>query len=71
MSVTVRIDYTNWRGERAERFIHPQRVFFGVTKFHTTPQWFLVALDVEKGADRSFAMKDIHSWTPVTSEKEE
>jgi hypothetical protein len=27
------------------------------------PQWLLEAVDTEKGAARTFALKDIHSWT--------
>jgi hypothetical protein len=27
-------------------------------------QWFLEALDVAKGEDRSFALADIHEWAP-------
>ncbi len=62
---TVEIDYTNYRGERSLRKIVPDSVHWGSNEWHTEDQWLLYALDVEKQAMRHFAMKDIHSWTPV------
>jgi predicted DNA-binding transcriptional regulator YafY len=59
---TVRILYTNYRGETALRIIVPQKILFGETEWHPEPQWLLEAYDVEKGASRSFAMKDIRAW---------
>lgn len=64
MSEGVIIDYTNWRGERALRLIVPIRVYWGSNDWHKDPQWLLDADDVEKAATRTFAMKDIHSWSP-------
>lgn len=58
----VRIDYTNYRGERSVRTILPLRIEFGSNEFHTERQWFLVALDLDKAAERTFAMKDIHAF---------
>jgi predicted DNA-binding transcriptional regulator YafY len=55
------IDYTNWRGERRERHILPRTLWFGTTEHHPEPQWFILALDVEKNATRDFALRDIHS----------
>jgi hypothetical protein len=61
----VEIDYTNYRGERAKRRVIPIRVYFSATEWHPEEQWLLAAWDIEKQADRSFALKDIHSWAPV------
>lgn len=58
----VRILYTNYRGETGLRRIVPERIHFGSTEWHSEPQWLLDALDVEKNAKRSFAMKDIRAW---------
>jgi predicted DNA-binding transcriptional regulator YafY len=58
----VLIDYTNYRGERSVRKIVPGQLYFGHNEFHKEDQWLLDALDVEKDALRTFAMKDIHSW---------
>ncbi len=55
----VDIGYTNWRGEYAVRRIIPVRVWFGSTDWHPAPQWMLTAIDVEKGAERDFAVADI------------
>jgi hypothetical protein len=58
----VFIDYTNYRGERDWRLIDcaNSRTRFGTSKFHTEPQWLMTALDVSKGEEREFAVKDIH-----------
>ena len=58
----VKIDYTNWRGERRERIIIPHQIMFGISNYHPEPQWMLDAKDVEKGEVRRFAMRDIHKW---------
>jgi len=60
-SVVV-IDYTNYRGERAERRILPDRLWFGAAEWHPDPQWILDAWDVEKQTLRSFALAGVHSW---------
>jgi hypothetical protein len=60
----VMIDYVNWRGIRSFRTIIPGTIRFGSTAEHPEPQWLMEAVDTEKGAARTFAIKDIHSWTP-------
>lgn len=63
----VWIDYTNHKGERRERLILPQKLYWGSSQWHPEPQWLLAALDVEKKARRDFAMQEIHQWTPATA----
>lgn len=63
----VVIDYTNWKGERGKRTITPHIMFWGSTNYHPDNQWLLNAFDEEKQAERTFAMKDIHSWATCTS----
>jgi predicted DNA-binding transcriptional regulator YafY len=59
----VTILYTNYRGETAHRKIIPTgKIWFGSTEWHPEKQWLLDAHDVEKGALRNFAMKDIKEW---------
>lgn len=58
----IRIVYTNYRGETASRHVIPQRVWFGATDWHPKEQWLLDALDLDKGAERSFALRDIKSY---------
>lgn len=64
-STAVEIIYTNYRGETGARRIEPEHVWFGSTEWHSREQWFLDALDVEKGQVRSFAMADIQNWAQV------
>lgn len=63
LKLIVTIDYTNYRGERATRRICPESISFQSNHWHPESQWLLTAFDVEKGANRTFAMKDIHSWS--------
>ena len=58
----IRILYTNYRGETSLRTIVPDKIWFGTTEWHPGSQWLLDALDLEKGQNRSFAMKDIRAW---------
>lgn len=59
----VKIIYTNYRGEKSERTIKPISIWFGSTEWHTDEQWLLHAYDLEKNAERDFAMKDIERWS--------
>lgn len=61
----IRIDYTNYKGVRGERVIEPLGIRWGSTEYHREPQWLLDATDVEKGALRTFAVKDIHGATKI------
>jgi len=56
----VRIVYTNYKGETSERTIIPRRMWLGETQWHPGTQWLLDAFDLDKQADRSFAVRDIH-----------
>lgn len=67
------IDYTNWRGERAVRKIHPISVEHCATQHHPDTQWLLNAVDLDRHERqppqdgksfeskhlRAFALKDI------------
>lgn len=61
----VEILYTNYRGETARRRIVPGELRYGSTEFHPEPQWLLDALDVEKGVQRTFAMRDVKEWNSL------
>lgn len=63
----VIIDYTNWKGERSLRTITPRMMYWGSTNYHQETQWLLNAFDVEKQVERTFAMRDIHSWSTCDS----
>lgn len=58
----IGIVYRNYRGETARRQVVPERVWFGATEWHPEEQWLLDAIDIEKGAKRSFALRDIQSY---------
>ena len=58
----VKILYKNYKGETSERNIEPIRIYFGHNDWHKEDQWVLMAKDLDKGALRDFAMKDILSW---------
>jgi predicted DNA-binding transcriptional regulator YafY len=60
----VKIVYTNYKGETADRTIIPLELWFGSTEYHKEEQWLLKAFDLEKKAERNFAVKDIKSWMP-------
>jgi predicted DNA-binding transcriptional regulator YafY len=53
--VTVKVWYTNWKGERALRTITPLRVFYGSNQWHPEPQWLLEARDEDKQDLRTFS----------------
>jgi len=58
----VIISYTNYKGISSVRNIIPKEIYFGSNQWHKEPQWLLKAFDLDKNADRNFAMADIHSW---------
>ncbi len=59
---TVTIVYTNYKGRTGVRKIVPGNIFFGHNKWHEENQWLMLAYDIEKEADRTFALKDIKAW---------
>lgn len=62
----VTIDYTNHAGVRSLRRIMPDTygLQFGSSEWHPEPQYLLTAHDFDRDDSRTFAVKDIHSWTP-------
>ena len=61
-SKVVRVVYTNWKGETSIRHIIPIEILFGSNEWHAEEQWLLVAFDLDKEMERTFALKDIHTW---------
>lgn len=57
-SKVVVFHYTNYKGENALRRAIPRRVAFESTAWHPEPQWILYAYDIDKRAERGFALKD-------------
>jgi hypothetical protein len=58
----VSILYKNWKGEVAWRRIVPLSISFESSQWHPVPQWVMRALDIDKEAERSFAIVDIQNW---------
>ena len=59
----IYVTYKNWRGETSVRRILPQRIIFESNQWHREEQWLLEAFDLDKKEIRSFAMKDIKTWS--------
>lgn len=64
----ITIRYTNYKGETALRHILPLQIRFVATEWHPEEQWVLEAFDLDKQAERSFAIKDILEWHPYGTE---
>jgi predicted DNA-binding transcriptional regulator YafY len=58
----VRIYYTNWKGATGWRTVRPLRLWYGSTEHHKQEQWILTAFDLDKQAERDFAMRSISTW---------
>jgi len=54
--------YVNWRGEKSSRRVIPHSIYFGSTEWHKEDQWLLKGWDVDKEAEREYAMSDISNW---------
>ena len=59
---TVKILYRNYKGEVAYRTIIPKSIDFTSTDWHPEEQWILTAFDVDKNAEKGFAVVDIKEW---------
>lgn len=54
--------YINYRGEKKERKVIPIKIWYGHTEYHPKDQWLLKAFDIDKKAERDFAVKDIKKF---------
>lgn len=55
----LEFEYINWEGKKAVRKVEPIKIWYGSTKWHPKKQWFLKAKDLEKDAERDFALRDV------------
>lgn len=53
-AVTIR--YRNYKGEVRDRRVGPLFWWYGVNEWHKEPGWLLHAVDLDKGAERDFAL---------------
>jgi len=58
----AKIVYTNYRGETAIRTVVPVKIWFGSCEWYPDEQWLLNAYDLDRRADRTFALKNIKAW---------
>jgi hypothetical protein len=59
----ISVIYTNYRGETSKRRIIPMgKPFIGSTDYHPKPQYLLEVWDLDKQANRTYALADIKSW---------
>ena len=55
----VKFTYTNWKGETKQRQAIFYGFFLGSNEWHPDQQWLVVGYDLEKKAERTFALNDI------------
>jgi len=55
----LEVIYTNYRGETAKRRIQPLDLFYGMSEWHPGPGYLLRAIDLDRGVEREFALKDM------------
>ncbi|PWE32883.1 hypothetical protein DDZ14_08615 [Maritimibacter sp. 55A14] len=61
--VEFQCEYRNWRGEVATRRLRPVAFWHGSTEWHPTPGLMLKAVDLDKDAERDFAVADFNMTT--------
>jgi predicted DNA-binding transcriptional regulator YafY len=67
----VTFRYTNYKGETEPRRVIPRELRFASTEWHPEEQWVLEAFDLDRNAERSFAIKDIIEWNlPAASPRD-
>lgn len=58
----IKVRYKNWRGEVANRTIIPQELYWGTTEYHPQEQWLLKVWDVDRNAERVYALQEIEEF---------
>lgn len=51
--------YRNYRGKVEVRRVVPRGIRFGTSEWHPEPQWLLRAFDLDRQAEREFAMREM------------
>ena len=57
----IQFEYVNWKGESGTRRIEVGELYYGSTEYHPEFQWLLEGYDLDKKANRIFAMRDMSS----------
>lgn len=59
----VIFEYVNHKNQCSTRRVIPYRFFFGLSSWHgSAQQWYMIAWDSDKKAERTFAMQQISDW---------
>jgi len=69
--VILTFTYTNWKNETAFRRVQARALSYKSTSWHPEKQWILTAYDLDREAERDFALQDACdiSWMPEDSEE--
>lgn len=62
-TIELSFKYRNYKGKESWRKVIPKYLRHGSSSWHKEPQWLLKAHDIEKDAEREFAVKDILEWS--------
>ncbi len=57
--------YRNYKGVTSDRKVIPLSIYFGSTEYHKEEQWLMSGFDLDKQADRVFAVCDIIGFGKV------
>ena len=60
--------YKNYKGEESLRRVMPVSLWFGLSSYYSGRQWFLKCWDLEKKAERDFALVNIIQTLVTTNE---
>jgi len=58
-TTSIKVKYKNWKGEIGIRNIIPKQIHYGSTNYHKENQWLMDVFDVDKDAQRTYAIMDI------------
>ncbi len=64
----IQFTYKNWKGEIAQRRAKIIRFGFGSTPWHETPQFLMLAMDLDKNEPRKYATCDMSEVKKEESE---
>lgn len=64
----LRVLYTNGTGHRSSRRIVPDRLWYGSTERHRSPQWLLEAYDVDQDVSLTVPIASVAEFGDDTPE---
>lgn len=67
VGMDINFDYVNWKGNKGHRRVQIMGFYYGKTEFHSERQLLMKAWDVDKKAERDFAIKDMSNVKIVTA----